>query len=71
MFGLGAAGLALEQAIPFGRVWSFPKEIRLATPRDMSNFFAVQPEYTKLVDIYKAMEFHRSDNWPDMSQVVF
>lgn len=27
LFGVGVAGLALEQAIPFGRVWSFPKEI--------------------------------------------
>lgn len=28
---LGAgAGLALEEAIPFNRVWFFPKEIRLA-----------------------------------------
>jgi hypothetical protein len=25
--GAGVAGVALEQAIPFGRVWSFPKEI--------------------------------------------
>lgn len=25
--GLGVAGLALEEAIPLGRVWSFPKEI--------------------------------------------
>ena len=25
--GLVAAGLALDQAIPFNRVWSFPKEI--------------------------------------------
>lgn len=24
----GVAGIALEQAIPFGRVWSFPTEIR-------------------------------------------
>lgn len=27
MFGAGVAGLALEQAIPFGRVWSFPSKI--------------------------------------------
>jgi hypothetical protein len=25
--GAGVAGIALEQAIPLGRVWSFPKEI--------------------------------------------
>jgi hypothetical protein len=27
---LGTGALALEQAIPFNRVWSFPKDIRLA-----------------------------------------
>ena len=27
LFSAGVAGLALEQAIPLGRVWSFPKEI--------------------------------------------
>jgi hypothetical protein len=26
----GLAGITLEQAIPFGRVWSFPKEIVIA-----------------------------------------
>lgn len=30
--GLGAlvGGIAIEQAIPFNRVWSFPKEIKIA-----------------------------------------
>ncbi len=27
LFGIGVAGVALEQAIPLGRVWSFPKDI--------------------------------------------
>jgi hypothetical protein len=27
LFGAGIAGLALERAIPFGRVWSFPSKI--------------------------------------------
>ena len=27
LFSAGVAGIALEQAIPLGRVWSFPKEI--------------------------------------------
>ena len=27
LFGAGVAGIALEQAIPLGRVWSFPKQI--------------------------------------------
>jgi hypothetical protein len=30
LFGVGVAGLALDQAIPLGRVWSFPKEIVIA-----------------------------------------
>ena len=33
LFGMTAGGIALEQAIPFNRVWSFPKEISfLALP---------------------------------------
>lgn len=27
LFSAGVAGIALEQAIPLGRVWSFPKQI--------------------------------------------
>jgi len=27
LLGLGVAGIALDQAIPFNRVWSFPKNI--------------------------------------------
>jgi hypothetical protein len=30
--GLGIGGIALEQAIPLGRVWSFPKKIAIADP---------------------------------------
>jgi hypothetical protein len=30
LFGLGVGGVALHQAIPLGRVWSFPKEIVIA-----------------------------------------
>jgi hypothetical protein len=30
LFSAGVAGIALEQAIPLGRVWSFPKEIMIA-----------------------------------------
>ena len=32
LFSAGVAGIALEQAIPLGRVWSFPKEIVIAKP---------------------------------------
>jgi hypothetical protein len=31
LLGAGAAGLALQQAIPFGRVWSFPSQLVLPT----------------------------------------
>src|SRR5690242_18446283 len=29
LFGAGVAGIALEQAIPLGRVWSFPKDLKI------------------------------------------
>lgn len=32
LFGAGVAGIALEQAIPLGRVWSFPSRIVVALP---------------------------------------
>lgn len=32
MLGLGIGGIALEQAIPLNRVWSFPKEIKRFVP---------------------------------------
>jgi len=32
LFGAGVAGIALEQAIPLGRVWSFPSKIVLPKP---------------------------------------
>lgn len=32
LLGLGVGGLAIDQAIPLGRVWSFPKEIVVAQP---------------------------------------
>lgn len=30
--GVGVAGIALKEAIPFNRVWSFPKNIVIADP---------------------------------------
>jgi hypothetical protein len=29
---MSAGGLLLEKAVPLGRVWSFPKEIKIARP---------------------------------------
>ncbi len=34
-FSAGVAGLALEQAIPLGRVWSLPKKIVIAGPGEL------------------------------------
>ena len=42
LFGAGVAGIALEQAIPAGRVWSFPKEIVIAPPRLYNNFLTTE-----------------------------
>ena len=36
LFSAGVAGIALEQAIPLGRVWSFPKEIKIASFRGLT-----------------------------------
>jgi|FreactTroBogLake_1042271.scaffolds.fasta_scaffold51506_2 hypothetical protein len=38
-FSAGIAGLALDQAIPFGRVWSFPKEIVIFKGLDLAHKF--------------------------------
>lgn len=32
LFSAGVAGVALDQAIPLGRVWSFPKNIVISKP---------------------------------------
>jgi hypothetical protein len=32
LMSASAAGIALDQAIPFGRVWSFPSKIVIAKP---------------------------------------
>jgi hypothetical protein len=46
--GLGAmvAGVALEQAIPLGRVWSFPKEIKIKRYDDfwVSGRWCIRPK---------------------------
>lgn len=41
LFGAGVAGIAISKAIPFGRVWSFPKEIVIASPEDLPKQFLV------------------------------
>ena len=43
LFGLGIAGIALEQAVPLGRVWSFPSEIVLPDSVLIEELSALQP----------------------------
>lgn len=44
LLGLGAAGLALDQAIPLGRVWSFPSKIIAPTADQLFRVTGVQPD---------------------------
>jgi hypothetical protein len=39
LLGMGVSGIALEQAIPFNRVWSFPKDIILAKQDSLRDGF--------------------------------
>lgn len=39
LLGAGIAGIALDEAIPLGRVWSFPKQVVLAAPRGLVKDF--------------------------------
>lgn len=41
VLGAGVAGIALEQAVPLGRVWSFPKKIVIGKPLDLRNLFSI------------------------------
>jgi len=37
--GLAAGGVLLDQAIPNGRVWSFPKDIVVAQPSELARIY--------------------------------
>jgi hypothetical protein len=43
LLGVGLGGIALEQAIPFNRVWSFPKKIVIAPSIFDRDFSAPAP----------------------------
>jgi hypothetical protein len=45
LFGMATAGLALKEAIPFGRVWSFPSAIVIPTIEEYADLTI--PHYTK------------------------
>lgn len=53
--GMAVAGLALEQAIPLGRVWSFPSNIVVPANHILPMGFAVPIEYTKLIGLHRDM----------------
>lgn len=55
LFGLGVAGIALEQAIPLGRVWSFPKNI-LVGPGAVT-----QVKFIMVWDPARAIQLNRFD----------
>jgi hypothetical protein len=65
MLGLGAGALALEQAIPLGRVWSFPKEIVVA-PRLENTFLTVEyvtAEYLRVLEASLRLYGYRYWEW--------
>lgn len=49
ILGLSGAAVAVEQAIPFGRVWSFPNQIVIAHPCSVRFVRAYDPLYHKMV----------------------
>jgi hypothetical protein len=57
LLSAGVAGLALEQAIPFGRVWSFPKKIviepvlRLGDRFKLASVLAINPLKYKTIEL--------------------
>lgn len=61
LFGAGVAGVALEQAIPFGRVWSFPTTIVLPE-RELAHALPltlISPE------ALEALRRNLTIKWPD------
>lgn len=58
LLGLGAGGILLDQAIPFNRAWSFPKEI-IAAPYFGGNIFLTPEIITRetLRILHQKMDF--------------
>jgi hypothetical protein len=53
LFGLGVSGIALEQAIPMGRAWSFPKEIVIG------DFIELPPgSSVRVVEVFDPLRGH-------------
>lgn len=75
LLGLGGAGVALEQAIPLGRVWSFPKEIVIARPAN--RFYTITEIHAEVSALFvRALREQRVDalylageQWPTLFNV--
>lgn len=67
LLGATIAGIAVEQAIPFGRVWSFPKEIIVPTVYpEIEPFLSTQwisMETLRLLKNNLRMPEYFSTNW--------
>ena len=55
LFSAGVASIALEQAIPLGRVWSFPKEIVVGS--NMNFRFPPRLEIGDVVTLRSSLRF--------------
>ena len=55
LFSAGVAGIALEQAIPLGRVWSFPKKIVIGS--NMNFRFPPRFEIGDVVTLRSSLRF--------------
>lgn len=67
--GIGAlvGGIAIEKAIPFGRVWSFPKEIKCINKEDLR-----YAQVALLRDLFEKEEkYIRLSNWPLRSSCAY
>jgi hypothetical protein len=58
LFSAGVAGIALEQAIPLGRVWSFPKKI--VVPESI--LFAWE-DYERIVKVGSTIRIRQPQRW--------
>jgi hypothetical protein len=59
LLGAGTAGLALADAIPFGRVWSFPSVIRL--PGSILVPPGASVRFLRIYDVYRPAILSRVD----------
>ena len=64
LLGMGVAGIALEQAIPFNRVWSFPKKIVIPDSRaKLGEVFMTRFPASYKIEIGDVVRF---SDWPGL-----